>query len=242
VLNGSLFNHHLHQRLSETRVLFCKSGSSLSLGVRHAACKVQAPRVDLMKRQLQKQRIYPGDSVTPGAKPTREEVSSSRKCCLLRLNEGSGEGQSKVDVCILLFVSLSVWGLFTPEISVPWASLIHREKNAWKLECCQPVLKQINRVLNTMVNTIHHAASHNLSISLRVCTYRRYVQTRVLPRYARPLEEPRTTGAGLTGVGDPLQYAKAREGVLTTRKHSKCKKHHCEFSYRKSYRECVAFY
>ena len=46
--------------------------------------------------------------------------------------------------------------------------------------------------------------------------FTRYVQTRVLPGYTRPLEGPGTTGAGLTGVGDPLQYAKARGGVLTT--------------------------
>jgi hypothetical protein len=36
------------------------------------------------------------------------------------------------------------------------------------------------------------------------------------PGYTRPLEESDTTGAGLTGVGGPLQYAKARGGVLTT--------------------------
>ena len=46
--------------------------------------------------------------------------------------------------------------------------------------------------------------------------FTRYVQTRVLPGYTRPLEEPGNTGAGLTGVGDLLQYAKARGGVLTT--------------------------
>jgi hypothetical protein len=43
--------------------------------------------------------------------------------------------------------------------------------------------------------------------------FTRYVQTRVLPGYKHPLEEPGTTGAGLTGVGDPA-ICKARGGLL----------------------------
>jgi hypothetical protein len=69
--------------------------------------------------------------------------------------------------------------------------------------------------------------------------FTRYVQTRVLPGYTRPLEEPGTTGAGLTvrlewGIYCNMQ--KLGEGYSPpVRKHRLCKKHHCEFSYRKSY-------